>query len=146
VANDIRERVADNLLAMLPFYHRHIFKAGAGVSGIRIAQYRALGMLIKSGPLSMSELGRLLYISKPYMTVLADTLVENGWAERKSDPDDRRVIRIAITPVGKKHLQQAFEIYRADVKTLITSLDAVDLQRLSAALEDLQNIFAKLEG
>jgi DNA-binding MarR family transcriptional regulator len=146
VANDIRERVADNLLAMLPFYHRHIFKAGAGVSGIRIAQYRALGMLIKSGPLSMSELGRLLYISKPYMTVLADTLVENGWAERKSDPDDRRVIRIAITPVGKKHLQQAFEIYRADVKALITSLDAVDLQRLSAALEDLQNIFAKLEG
>jgi DNA-binding MarR family transcriptional regulator len=138
--------VADNLLAILPLYHRHIFKAGAGNSGIRIAQYRALGMLIKSGPLSMSELGKLLYISKPYMTALADTLVENGWAERKNDPDDRRVIKITITSRGKKHLQQAFEIYRADVKTLITNLNAADLQRLSAALEDLQHIFAKLEG
>ena len=131
---------------MLPLYHRHIFKVSAGASGIRIAQYRALGMLMKSGPLSMSEIGRLLYISKPYMTVLANTLVENGWVERKNDPDDRRVVRIAITPQGKKHLQQAFEIYRADVKILISGLDPTDLQKLSAALEDLQRIFVKLEG
>jgi DNA-binding MarR family transcriptional regulator len=144
--NDIRDKVAGNLLAMLPLYHRHIFKVSAGASGIRIAQYRALGMLMKSGPLSMSEIGKLLYISKPYMTVLANILVENGWAERKYDPDDRRVIKISITPLGKKHLQQAFEIYRADVKELISGLDPKDIRQLSAALEDLQKIFAKLEG
>jgi DNA-binding MarR family transcriptional regulator len=99
--NDIRDRVAGNLLAMLPLYHRHILKVSAGVSGIQLAQYRALGMLMKSGQLSMSEIGGLLYISKPYMTVLASTLVENGWVERKNDPDDRRVIKITITPEGK---------------------------------------------
>lgn len=129
----------------MPLYHRHIFKAGAGASGIRLAQYRALGMLIKSGPLSMSEIGGLLYISKPYMTALADTLVENGWVERKNDPDDRRIIRITITPQGKNHLRQAFEIYRSDVKNLIAGLDNQDLQQLSFSLENLRKIFAKLE-
>jgi DNA-binding MarR family transcriptional regulator len=143
--NDLRDRVADNLLAIMPLYHRHIFKTSAGASGIRLAQYRALGMLIKSGPLSMSEIGGLLYISKPYMTALSDTLVYNGWVERKNDPGDRRVIKITITPQGKKHLQQAFEIYRTDVKTLIASLDSSDLQQLSSSLENLRKIFAKLE-
>jgi DNA-binding MarR family transcriptional regulator len=131
---------------MMPLYHRHIFKVSAGASGIQLAQYRALGMLMKSGPCSMSEIGGMLYLSKPYMTALADSMVENGWVERKNDTDDRRVIKIAITPQGKKHLQQAFDSYRADVKVLISGLDPADLQRLSAALEDLQNIFAKLEG
>jgi DNA-binding MarR family transcriptional regulator len=145
MVNDLRDRVADNLLAIMPLYHRHIFKTSAGASGIRLAQYRALGMLIKSGPLSMSEIGGLLYISKPYMTALADTLVENGWVERKNDPGDRRVIKITITPQGKKHLQQAFEIYRTDVKTLIASLDNSDLQQLSSSLENVRKIFAKLE-
>jgi DNA-binding MarR family transcriptional regulator len=146
MTSDIQDRVAGNLLAMLPLYHRHIFKVKAGASGIQLAQYRALGMLMKSGPLSMSEIGGMLYISKPYMTALADTMVENGWVERKNDTDDRRVIKITITPQGKKHLQQAFDIYRTDVKALISGLDPADLQRLSAALEDLQKIFAKLEG
>ena len=145
MSGDIRDRVADNLLAMLPFYHRHIFKAGGAISGIRVAQYRALGMLMKSGSLTMSEIGRMLYISKPYMTVLADTLVENKWVERKNDPNDRRVVKLEITTHGKKHLQQAFEIYRADIKVMISGLESPDLQRLSVALEELRQILAKLE-
>ena len=79
------------------------------------------------------------------MTTLADTLIENGWAERHHDPDDRRVINLTITPQGKKHLQQAFEIYRTDVKSLISRLDDRDLQRPVCILEDIQQIFAKLE-
>jgi DNA-binding MarR family transcriptional regulator len=143
--SDIQDRVAGSLLALMPLYHRHIFKAGVGASGLQIAQYRVLGMLMKSGSLAMSEIGRLLYISKPYMTTLADTLVENGWAERNNDPEDRRVVRMTITPAGKKHLQKAFEIYRADVRRLLSGLDPADLERMSASLEDLQVIFAKLE-
>ena len=47
---------------------------------------------MKSGSHSISEIGRVLYISKPYMTMLIDSLMENGWIERRNDPDDRRVI------------------------------------------------------
>ena len=94
----------------------------------------------------MSEIGRQLYISKPSMTTLADTLIENGWAERHNDPDDRRVINLTITPQGKKHLRQAFEIYKSDVAGLLAVLDDDDLQQLYASLEVVQRIFAKLES
>lgn len=145
MSGEILDKVADSLLALMPFYHRHILKAGPGISGMRIAQYRVLGLLMKSGPCSMSEIGRSLYISKPSMTTLADSLIENGWISRNSDPDDRRVINLTITSQGKKHLHQAFEIYRSDVKTLISGLDDRDLNQLSASLGELQRIFAKLE-
>jgi len=145
MTDDFRDRVAGSLLAMLPFYHRHILRTGNSISGLRTAQYRALGMLMKSGSLTMSELGGLLFISKAYMTVLADSLVENGWAERKSDPNDRRVILIAITRSGKRHLRQAFDVYRSDVKELFSGLEQDDLQKMSEALDTLQGIFTKLE-
>ena len=131
---------------MLPLYHRHILRTSAGTSGLRIAQYRALGMLMKCGPLAMSELGKLLYISKPSMTVLADSLVENGWAERQNDAKDRRIVRLIILPAGKKHLRQAFEIYRADVRELLSGLTQEDLREMIDALDTLQTIFAKLDG
>lgn len=142
---DIHDRVAAGLLAMMPLYHRYILRTTSKVSGIQIAQYRALGMLMKYGSLPMSELCGLLFISKPYMTVLADSLVENGWAERRKDPEDRRVIIMAITQKGKKHLRAGFNLYHADVKNLISRLGTEDLRAMSAALEELQRIFSKLE-
>ena len=146
MTDDIRDRVADNLLALMPLYHRHILKTGPGISGIRIAQYRVLGQLMKSGPLSMSEIGRHLYISRPSMTTLADTLIEKGWAERHTDIGDRRVVNLSITPAGKKHLRKAFEIYKSDVARLLEILDGDDLRQLSESLEVVQRLFAKLES
>lgn len=94
----------------------------------------------------MSDIARTLYISKPSMTMLADTLTDNGWITRNNDPEDRRVINLTITPKGKKHLQQAFEIYRIDVRALISELDDQELQRLSASLDNIHQIFTKLES
>ena len=145
MTRDIRETVADSLLSLMPLYHRHIFRAGAGSYGIRIAQYRMLGLLIKSGPLSMSEIGKNLYISKPSMTTLADSMIEQGWIEQNPDPADRRVKRISITQKGKMHLRQAFSVYREDVKGLLSRLDEPDLCRLSSSLDEIQKILGKLE-
>jgi DNA-binding MarR family transcriptional regulator len=141
----MRDKAADGLLALMPLYHRHIFRISRHSSGLEVAQYRVLGSLMKSGAHPISEIGRELYISKPYMTVLVDSLMEKGWIERGHDPDDRRVILISITPDGKKHLRRAFEVYRADVKNLLTGLGKNDISRLCSAVEHLKDIFDKLE-
>jgi len=102
VTNDVRDRAAKELLALMPFYHKHIMKTGYGISGMQAAQYRVLGVLMKAGSLPVSEIGRRLYISKPYMTALIDTLIEEGFVKRQPDLTDRRVINITITEQGKK--------------------------------------------
>jgi DNA-binding MarR family transcriptional regulator len=139
------DKAADGLLALMPVYHKHIFRINRHKTGLESAQYRVLGVLMKSGSHPISEIGRALYISKPYMTVLIDSLMEKGWIERGNDPNDRRVILISITPGGKKHLHQAFELYKTDVKKLLAGLSSEDIDELCSSLEKLQKIFEKME-
>jgi len=144
MADDISDRVAGNFIALIPIFHKQVFRVSHGISGIKAAQYRVLGALMKAGPLSMSEMGRRLYISKPYMTALVDTLIENNWVERQQDPSDRRVIRITITPSGKKHLKESLEVYKNDFKLLLGDLKKEELEQLALSLEHLQAILAKI--
>jgi len=145
MTDDIRDRVAASFLALIPLFHKQIFNVCHGISGMKAAQYRVLGILKKTGPLSMSEIGRRLYISKPYMTALVDSLIENHWVERQQDTADRRVIRITITPSGKKHLRQLLEMYKNDLKNRLGNLEEDELEQFCESLEHLQAILTKIE-
>jgi len=143
VTQDIQDKAAEYLLNLMPFYHKHIVRTGYGI-GIQAAQYRVLGVIMKAGTLPMSEIGRRLYISKPYMTALIDTLIDDGLVERRPDLADRRVINISITEQGKKHLKQSITLYKNDLKDLLSTLDEHDLEELCSSLESLKAILGKI--
>jgi DNA-binding MarR family transcriptional regulator len=144
MADNIRDRIADDLLALMPFYHKHIMKTGYGITGLQAAQYRVLGVLMKAGTLPTSEIGKRLYISKPYMTALVDTLIEGGYVERQPDPKDRRKVNISITEKGKKHLRQSVSLYKKDLKILLSTLDEKDVSVLCSSLKNLRSVLAKI--
>jgi DNA-binding MarR family transcriptional regulator len=145
VTDVIKERIAEDLMALLPFYHKKIFRPGQGITGMQEAQYRTLGVLMRGGsPLSMSELGKRLYISKPYMTVLVDQLIHDGHAQRIPDTRDRRVINIAITAEGRRYLKQVASRYKENVKNILSDLDRQDLEDLCQSLEKLRNIISRI--
>jgi DNA-binding MarR family transcriptional regulator len=144
VKNDRLDRAADDLLTLMPFYHKHIMKTGYGITGLQSAQYRVLGVLMKAGTLPVSEIGRRLYISKPYMTALIDTLIEGGLVQRQPDLTDRRVINITITEQGTKYLKQSVSLYKKDLKELLSILGDADLEDLCTSLESLKAILAKI--
>ena len=144
MTQDIQDKAAEYLLNLMPFYHKHIVRTGYGITGIQAAQYRGLGVLMKSGTLPMSEIGRRLYISKPYMTALIDTLIKDGLVERTPDLTDRRVINISITEQGKKHLKQSITLYKNDLKDLLSTLDEHDLEELCSSLVSLKAILGKI--
>ena len=59
-------------------------------------------------PLAMKDLGRRLHCDPSFVTGIADTLEQRGLAARESDPGDRRVKRLVLTPAGKE-LKQRLE-------------------------------------
>jgi DNA-binding MarR family transcriptional regulator len=145
VTDRIKERIAENLIALLPFYHKKIFRPGLGINGMQVAQYRTLGILMREGtPLPMSELGKRLYISKPYMTVLIDQLIRDGHVQRIPGTRDRRVINIAITLEGSRYLKQAGSLYKENIKNILSDLDSQDLEDLCQSLEKLRNIISRI--
>jgi DNA-binding MarR family transcriptional regulator len=59
---------------------------------------KALHML--DTPLAMKDLGRRMHCDPSFITGIADTLEQHGLAARESDPGDRRVKRLVLTPAG----------------------------------------------
>ena len=86
MAEDIRDRAADALLALIPLYYKNVIRHRPSINGIQVAQLHTLGVLMKSRSMPMSEIGNRLYISRPYMTRLANLMIADGLVERRPDP------------------------------------------------------------
>jgi DNA-binding MarR family transcriptional regulator len=145
MAEDIRDRAADALLALIPLYYKNVIRNRHTINGVQLAQIHTLGVLMKYRSVPMSEIGSRLYISRPYMTRLADLMIADGLVERQPDSQDRRVINLTITEKGKKYLKESISWYKKDLKENFTSLDDHDVRKLCAAVEEANQILAKLQ-
>ncbi|MGA2490859.1 MAG: MarR family transcriptional regulator [Anaerolineales bacterium] len=57
------------------------------------------------GPISMGELSHNLEVPLSTATRTMDWLVNNGYAQRLADPNDRRIVRVELTKTGKETYQ-----------------------------------------
>jgi len=145
MAEDIRDRAANALLALIPLYYKNVIRHRPSINGIQVAQLHTLGVLMKFRSMPMSEIGNRLYISRPYMTRLANLMIADGLVERRPDPGDRRVINLAITEKGKKYLRQSITWYRKDLKENLSGLNDNDIGKLCTAMEAAYQILSKLQ-
>lgn len=81
-------------------------------SGLSLDEYDVLVQLRSAArPLRMSELAERVLISRPSTTRLVDRLVERGWVGRSTVSDDRRVVEVALTAVGRTAQQRAAKVH-----------------------------------
>ena len=62
----------------------------------------ALATLDRLGPMTLGELAAAEQVQPPTMTRAVDRLVAEGLVQRLADARDRRVIRVRLTPAGKR--------------------------------------------
>lgn len=75
------------------------------VGEITPSQLSALSVVAKEGEITLGELAALERIAPPSMTRIAARLEEQGYVERRVDPADRRVARLAASQTGIALLQ-----------------------------------------
>jgi DNA-binding MarR family transcriptional regulator len=138
------ETVSRNLMLLFPLFHGKIVSRERGVSGMQLAGYRVLGVLLRHGPLPISEVGKRLYISKPYMTRLVDDLIAEDLVERLPDASDRRVINLQITERGTGRLKETGTMFTDDIKALLSGLSDDDILELDKSLKNLNRVLGKL--
>jgi DNA-binding MarR family transcriptional regulator len=73
---------------------------------VTASQLSALSVLAKEGELSLGELASIERIAPPSMTRIAARLEEQGLLERRVDPVDRRIARVAVSPAGEALLTE----------------------------------------
>ena len=64
--------------------------------------YRMSGFLYRNPSPTMGELSQAVSVPLSTATRMADRWVEGGYAQRLADPDDRRIVRIALTDKGRR--------------------------------------------
>src|SRR4051812_6171172 len=64
-----------------------------------------LATLERTGPRRLTDLAMNEGVTQPSMTAVVSQLSDLGFVERRADPDDLRVVLVAITANGRRQLR-----------------------------------------
>lgn len=136
--------IADNLISIHPLLYKSLSKPLRTKTSITPGGMFVLGRLKRHGALSMSEIGKYLSMPKPHVTVIVDKLIEEGYVERHSDPNDRRIINISLTPRGLADFEDFKLAISETLKSKLSLLNVEELDVLSAASQQVKDILISI--
>lgn len=115
-----RVSVPENLLELRNQY----LASGSGtrVAGPHVFNlFYNMGVVLShySNPITMGELSHELDVPLSTATRIMDWMVDNGYAQRLPDPEDRRVVRVALTPAGREIYRTIQEFIMGRVEQLL---------------------------
>lgn len=138
-------RVSSHLMTLTGFFH--------GIPRIRrplptevrtnVVRHRILKCLERRGPHNLTEVSAALGVKKNTLSELLGRMVRDGLVAREFSPDDRRVVRLRITPAGKSAIKAFERSLMDDIGQYLKGLDAEDRRDLVAAMESLVRILER---
>jgi MarR family transcriptional regulator for hemolysin len=102
--------------------------------GMTRAQWAVLARIESAEGLKQIELAETLDLQPITLTRLIDRLCDSGLIERRSDPDDRRVKRLYLTPAARPVLEGLARIGKDLMTTVLTGLEPAAVEQLLAQL------------
>jgi DNA-binding MarR family transcriptional regulator len=83
-----------------------------------------------AGPLRLNDLAARIGTSAPTASRTVDVLDDLGLVARSADPDDRRAVRIELTPLGRRLVDERKARATAAFEPAVAALGATDRERL----------------
>ena len=130
--------LASRLRMAVTRLHRRLRQQAAG--GLTPSQASALVGVEHLGSPTLGALAARESVQPPTMTKVVGALEELGYVTRVTDPSDRRVARLSITPTGSKKLRGIRSLKTAFLADRVHRLDPADrlaLNHLTDLLEHL---------
>ncbi len=107
-------------------------------TGQSMARWRILVLLDKSGPMSQKMLARELGIGPAALTRQLKAMEGDGWVQRSNDPQDARLINVAITATGRATVQATMERRNEYIEWALGGMPAEELDAFSDMLLQLE--------
>jgi DNA-binding MarR family transcriptional regulator len=130
----VDEELAARLRAAVTRLNRKLRQQA--LAGLSPAQASALGTVNRLGSPTLGELAAAEQVQPPTVTRLVTSMEDAGLVAREVDAVDRRMVRVRMTPEGRRNLQRIRTLKNAFLTRRLAALDpaeqalAKDLTRL----------------
>jgi len=128
VVNNLRR-----LFKAIQEYSKAIFRR-TGLSG---PQVWALTILDREPALSLGELAQRIFAHPSTVSGIVDRLEERGAVQRVVDREDRRGIRLSLTPLGRRILRKSPPPVQLGLRQALIAMPASRLRELRRSLEEI---------
>lgn len=111
-----------------------------GAHGLERWEFDVLATLRRSGGetgLTAGDLNRAAMVTSGAITNRIDRLAARDLVQRTPDPDDRRSIRVQLTPTGRALVDDLLSGHMANEERILAALSPADREQLVALLRTL---------
>jgi MarR family 2-MHQ and catechol resistance regulon transcriptional repressor len=112
--------------------HRHLRD-----QRLTTSQFGVLEALLHLGPMCQREIGEKILKSGGNMTLVIDNLSKRGLVERVQDEQDRRYLKIHLTPKGQDLISRVFPRHAVITEEVFASLSMDEQEQLGSLLTKL---------
>ncbi len=114
--------------------------------GIRLSmtEVHTLENIEKSTTKTMTDIAKLQMVTQGTLTVAVNRLVKKGFVWRQRDKEDKRVIRLELTPVAHEVLKVHDRFHESMIDSLLSEMHVDDDANLMIALERIMEYFKKI--
>ena len=143
---DFEKKIMEVKDFYIEFFKKTLVMNGQGVdTDFTLSEIKALAAFRGDKNYTMGELSKNAQVAMPSMTEMIDKLEGRGMAERFRDANDRRVVKVRLTPKGKKLRKEFMQKRLKDMKELFGKLSESELDDLIASLKRARHILEKVE-
>jgi DNA-binding MarR family transcriptional regulator len=99
-------------------------------------------ILRHAGQLTMNDLAEAMHVAPPTVTGIVKRGVAQGIVVRIPDPEDGRLVHVALTDAGRDQMEAHRAAHIAMLERLLGNLDAGDQRAIHEAVPALERLLA----
>jgi len=103
-------------------------------------QYRALHLLSDEGRLTAGDLAGRCNVADPTMSKVVKSLESIGLVERQTDPANRRIVWVSLTPKGRAMHEEMVEHFARGISSVLRPLSNAQLKDIITAFHHLESL------
>lgn len=136
---ELANSIVHRFLTVLRFQHRSsaLIQQQIHIPGRQVAVLR---FLLESGPSTVTQVSRFLYVREATASTMLERMEQNGYVTRKRSAEDNRKVIIEPTALGSKVVQHAPLGMVALLRERLPKQPLEDLQAIEKALATLAHL------
>ena len=133
IREELLQRTFEQLFSVMRQMHRDVSPKEPLLSHPQARLVFAIAKHKDKG-ISVKELARMSNVTAGAITQFADVLIIKGLVTREEDPEDRRIVRLKLTPAAKSQMEAFRKEFLASAVKVFEVLSTEELRQLTDLL------------